>query len=101
MEPREVAPCSHSMAISLVRSAKRHWISQYLLLHASAGVGVGFLIGSGLLLTNALGLGQLILSSADPGLVAILILGAITTMAPLVFATAVGMLAGANDARGR
>jgi hypothetical protein len=89
------------MAISLVRSAKRHWISQYLLLHASAGVGVGFLIGSGLLLTNALGLGQLILSSADPGLVAILILGAITTMAPLVFATAVGMLAGANDARGR
>jgi hypothetical protein len=90
------------MAISLVRSANRlHWISQYLFLHACAGAGVGFLIGSGLLLTNALGLGQLILSSADPGLIAILSLGGITTMAPLVFATAVGLLAGADDDRGR
>jgi hypothetical protein len=71
-------------------------VARYLLLHACAGVGVGVLVASGLLLTHALHLRQLISASADAAAAAIFILGGITTIAPLVFATAVGLLAGAD-----
>ena len=54
------------------------------------------LIAGGLILSNAFNLSRLIRSSADICSLAIFILSAITTIAPLVIATAIGLLGEAN-----
>jgi len=67
-------------------------IPHHLLLQACAGVALGLLAAAGLLLTDAFGLARL-LAPADPFATAIFFLGGITTLAPLVVATAIALLA--------
>ena len=67
-------------------SQRRSPIAAYLALHAFVGMLLGGMVGGGLLLTDILP------GSSDPVVAVIVVLGGMTTMAPLVFATAVGLL---------
>jgi Na+(H+)/acetate symporter ActP len=82
------------MAISALQPRKpRSPVAVYLALHALAGVLLGGLLGGGLLLTDLLPIHHLVAGSSESILVAfIVVLGGMTTIAPIVFATAVGLL---------
>jgi hypothetical protein len=72
---------------------RRLSLAHVLLLQAYAGVSLGALAGCALLLADAFGLRQLAIASADIEAAATVILGGIVTLAPLVVATAIGLLA--------
>lgn len=81
------------MAISHPRAVPRPAsIPRYLLLQASIGVALGTLAACALPLINAFGLADL-LAAASFDATTVFLLGGITTLTPLVFATAVGLLA--------
>jgi len=76
---------------------------RYLLVHTAVGAGLGVVVGTALLLTNALGLPPLARSSVDLGTSVIVIVSGVATVTPLVVATAIGLLPAAPTdlARGR
>jgi len=81
-------------AIASARAALRHpSVPRTLLLQAAIGVALGLAAGAALLLADAFGLRHLVDRSADPGAAAIVLAGGVTTLAPLVLATAIGLLA--------
>jgi hypothetical protein len=82
------------MAIRRMQAASRGpSIPRYLLLQACAGAAIGVLAACALLLSDPFGLRELLAASADLHATASFILSGVTTLAPLVFATAVGLLA--------
>ena len=81
-------------AIASARAALRHpSVPRTLLLQAAIGVALGLSAGAALLIADAFGLRHLVDRSADPGAAAIVLAGGVTTLAPLVLATAIGLLA--------
>jgi hypothetical protein len=99
-EPASAARGSLSMAISRTDAApRRSAVLGYLLLQACAGLVLGALAAGALLLADAFGLRRLL--AADIVAVAVFILGGITAIAPLVFATAIGLLAEPGETSGR
>jgi hypothetical protein len=84
-------------AIRRTRAAlRRPSIPRTLLLQATIGVVLGLSAGAALLLDDAFGLRHLVDRSADLGAAGIFLASSITTMAPLVLATAIGLLADAD-----
>src|SRR5260221_6500729 len=72
--------------------ARRSRAARYFLLHFGAGAALGAVVAGGLLLTDAVGLSRIISATGDDGAVAIFVLGGMMTIAPLVLATAIGLL---------
>lgn len=67
-------------------------VPRTLLLQAGAGVAVGVLAASFLLLTDAFGVRHLMMQSAGIDAAILFFLGGVTTFAPLFVATAIALL---------
>jgi hypothetical protein len=76
-------------------------VCRYLALQSAVAVGIGLALGVLMLATDAGGIASLILASSAPENVAVFLLGSAITFWPLVFATAVGVLARSEGSQRR